>query len=169
MTTRRGFIAAAGAGALAAGCSTGASRTCAARKDGFRYALNPATIRGYKCSLKEQVRLCIQAGYGGIEPWLADMQAAKAKGELADIRKMCEDGGLAVVNGIGFAKWALPDAAARAKGMEDMKRDMALVAEMGGAFIAAPPFGLQQPGSPKVSRTSSEHSTSSVSPSSRMV
>ncbi len=151
MTTRRGFIAAAGAGTLAAGCSTGASRTCAARKDGFRYALNPATIRGYKCSLREQVRLCIQAGYGGIEPWLADMQAAKAKGELADIRKMCEDGGLAVVNGIGFAKWALPDAAARAKGMEDMKRDMALVAEMGGAFIAAPPFGLQQPGSPKVS------------------
>ena len=67
MTTRRGFIAAAGAGALAAGCSTGASRTCAARKDGFRYALNPATIRGYKCSIREQVRLCIQAGYGGID------------------------------------------------------------------------------------------------------
>lgn len=148
MTTRRDFIAAAGIGAVVAGCR--AEGACAPRARGFRLALNPATIRGYGCSLKEQVRLCIQAGYEGIEPWLADLKAAREKGELADIRKMCADGNLAVVNGIGFAYWAMPDAATRTYGLEEMKRDMELVAEVGGRFIAAPPFGLQKPGSPKV-------------------
>lgn len=150
MTTRRDFLATAAVGALAAGCASTPASAPATRAPGaFRYALNPATIRPFKLSLKEQVRLCIAAGYDGIEPWLADMRAAKA--ELRDIRKMCEDGNLAVVNGIGFAHWALPDAAARRAGMDEMKADMALVAELGGRFIAAPPFGLQKPGSPKVS------------------
>ena len=150
MTTRRGFLAAMGAtGALMAGAPASPA-TCGC-KSKWRYAMNPPTIGGYKCTLKEQVRLSIEAGYDGIEPWLADIQKAKDAGELADIRKMCADGNLAVVNGIGFAHWSMPDAAERAKGMEEMKRDMALVAEMGGAFIAAPPFGLQRPGSPQVS------------------
>ncbi len=117
----------------------------------FRYALNPATVRGYGLPLKEQVRLAIAAGYDGIEPWLSDVQAAKDRGELADIAKMCRDGNLAVVGGIGFAHWSLPDPAARAKGLEEMKRDMALMRELDGSLIAAPPFGLQKPGSPKVS------------------
>lgn len=156
MTNRREFLSVAGLGALAAGCCTGGNEcTASAPKPvqpavGFRYALNPSTIREFKLSLKEQVKLCIEVGYQGIEPWLADIAAAKQKGELSDIRKMCEDGNLAIVNGIGFAHWAMPDRAERAKGMEEMKRDMALVTELGGAFIAAPPFGLQKPGSVKV-------------------
>lgn len=150
-TNRREFLAAAACGALVAGCASGASLAPARAAGAFRYALNPATIRGYKLSLKEQVRLAVAAGYDGIEPWLADIRAAKAAGALADVRRMCEDGRLAVVNGIGFAHWAMPDPEARRRGMEEMKADMALVAELGGRFIAAPPFGLQKPGSPKVS------------------
>ena len=103
VANRREFLVAAAAGALVAGCCTGGREEGAARPAGtFRYALNPATIRTYKCPLKEQVRLCIAAGYQGIEPWLADIRAAKAAGELRDIRKMCEDGRLAVLNGIGI-------------------------------------------------------------------
>lgn len=132
----------------AAGGASGASAAAAA--GGGRFALNPATIRGYKLDLKEQVRWAIVAGYDGIEPWLADVQAAKDKGMLKDIRQMCEDSNLKVVDGIGFAHWSLPDDAARAKGLEDMKRDMALMAELGCGYIAAPPFGLQKPGSPKI-------------------
>ena len=115
-----------------------------------KFALNPATVRGYKLGLKEQVRLAIAAGYDGIEPWLADVQKAKASGELRDITAMCADGNLKMVDGIGFAHWSMPDDAARAKGLEEMKRDMALMAELECPFIAAPPFGLQAPGSPKV-------------------
>ena len=154
MTNRREFLVAAAAGALVAGCcSDDAPNVQPPRAEGspFRYALNPATIRDFRCSLKEQVRLCIKAGYEGIEPWLADIQKAKDAGELRDVRNMCKDGNLAIVNGIGFAHWAMPDETERRKGMEEMKRDMDLVAELGGTFIAAPPFGLQKPGSPKVS------------------
>ena len=148
--SRRGFMA-AGGGLLAAGCL--ADGTCAsmpARASKGRFALNPATVRGYKLGLKEQVRLAIEAGYDGIEPWLADVQKAKDKGELGDIKAMCADGNLKIVDGIGFARWSLPDDAARAKGLEEMKRDMGLMADLDCPFIAAPPFGLQMPGTPKV-------------------
>ena len=149
--SRRGFMATAGGGLLAAGCLATDSRTCASgcpRK--WRFALNPATVRGYKLDLKEQVRLAIAAGYDAIEPWLADVQKAKERGELRDVKAMCADGNLKMVDGIGFAHWSMPDDAARAKGLEEMKRDMALMAELECPFIAAPPFGLQKPGSPKV-------------------
>lgn len=147
---RRSFLATAGAGL--AGCAV-ANRPASAgpKTDAFRFALNPATIRGYGCSLKEQIRICLAAGYQGIEPWLSDLQAAKAAGELGDIRKMCADGGLSIVNGIGFAPWAVGEAAARAKGLEALKRDMALMAEVGGRFIAAPPSGISGTKDPVVS------------------
>ena len=149
--SRRGFMATAGGSLLAAGCVAANTGSSASKKfPAGRFALNPATIRGYKLDLKEQVRLAIAAGYDGLEPWLADVQKAKDRGELGDIRKMCADGNLKLVDGIGFAHWSLPDDAARAKGMEEMKRDMALMAELECPYIAAPPFGLQKPGSPKV-------------------
>lgn len=151
MTTRRTFlaaVAAAPAAPLLANMPPPMRSRPSARRT--RFCINPSTIRGYKLPLKEQVRLAIEAGYDGIEPWLSDIAAAKTAGELADIRRMCADGNLAVVNGIGFARWSLPDAAARATGLEEMKRDMDLVAEIGGKYIAAPPFGLQQPGSPVI-------------------
>ena len=84
MTNRREFLVAAAAGALVAGCcSDDAPNVQPPRAEGspFRYALNPATIRDFRCSLKEQVRLCIKAGYEGIEPWLADIQKAKDAGD----------------------------------------------------------------------------------------
>lgn len=149
--TRRGFAAAAGA-ALAAFGARGACGA-AGKADGakgWKVAINPSTIRGYKLPLEEQVKLSIAAGYDGIEPWLSDMAAAKARGTLGDVRKRCEDAGFKVVSGIGFAKWAATDRAERAKGLETMKRDMELMAELGGAYVAAPPFGLQTPGSEKV-------------------
>lgn len=149
--TRRGFLAATGAGALAANAVSDGAATVSGQSRKGRFAINPSTIRECGLPLVDQVRLAIQAGYDGIEPWLADLRAARAAGQLADVRKRCADGNLSVVNGIGFAQWALPDPAARAKGLEEMKRDMELVAEAGGAFIAAPPFGLQKPGSPRVS------------------
>ena len=132
---RKDFIllaASTAVGQVAHGRASATRSLCAGR-----FALNPATVRGYKLDLKEQVRLAIAAGYDGIEPWLADVQKAKDRGELRDIKAMCADGNLKMVNGIGFAHWSLPDDAARAKGLEEMKRDMALMAELECPFIAA--------------------------------
>ena len=144
--SRRTFIASgATAGALAfdSGAEPGSVRAGAT----FRFALNAATLRGYKLSLAEQIDLTAQAGYGGIEPWVADIgQAAQSGTPLADLRKRCADAGLAVVSAIGFAPWAVDDETARAKGLEQMKRDMDLVAQLGGSHIAAAPAGVNQAG-----------------------
>ena len=113
-----------------------------------RYALNPPTVRGYGLSLKEQVRLAIEAGFEGLEPWLKDAHAAKASGEFADAVKMARDGGLQFVNGIAFGAWVDADPAKRAAGLEETKRDMALLAEMGCPCIAASMFGSHKVGTP---------------------
>ena len=113
-----------------------------------RFALNPPTVRGYGLSFKDQVRLAIEAGFEGLEPWLKDVHAAKASGELSDAMKMAKDGGLAFVNGIAFGSWVDEDPTKRAAGLEETKRDMALLAEMGCPCIAASMFGSHRPGSP---------------------
>ena len=113
---------------------------------GFRFALNTGTIRGYKLSLSEQIDLTAGAGYAGIEPWIADIAKAEEDGSLKDLGKRCADMGLSVISAIGFASWAVDDDTARAKGLEQMKRDMELVAQLGGTHIAASPAGVNQTG-----------------------
>lgn len=144
--TRRTFCSTAATALLASGCASlgmGKKR---------RIALNPATIREFKLPLKEQVRLAVEAGFGGIEPWLKDIHAAKAVGELGDIVKFAADHDFRFVNGIAFGQWAHPDRSVRAAGLEETKRDMAALAEIGCPAIAASMFGLQKPGSPRVTR-----------------
>ena len=112
--------------------------------------MNASTIRGYKLSLKEQVKAVAAAGYGGFEPWLKDIHAARADGTFADVVKIARDSGLEFVNGIAFGQWVHPDAKVRAAGLEETKRDMAALAEMGCPRIAASMFGVQKAGSPKL-------------------
>jgi sugar phosphate isomerase/epimerase len=149
--SRRRFIAAtAASGGLALCSGTARAETPATKPEGaFRFALNTATVRGYKLPLADQIALAAQAGYAGIEPWLADIaKAAETGTPLKDLRKQCEDAGLAVVSAIGFASWAVDGGDARARGLEQMKRDMDLVARLGGTHIAAPPMGVHQAGTP---------------------
>lgn len=147
---RRQFLFGAAAVAVgAAGCRSSCGCAGGAKR---RYALNPPTVKGYGLSLKEQVRLAIAAGFDGLEPWLKDAHAAKASGELSEAVKMARDGGLAFVNGIAFGAWVDADPAKRAAGLEETKRDMALLAEMGCPCIAASMFGSQKKGSPLFSR-----------------
>jgi sugar phosphate isomerase/epimerase len=51
---------------------------------------------------------------------------------------------LKVVSAIGFPRWAVDDDQQRAEGMEQFKRDMDLVAQIGGTHIAAPPAGINR-------------------------
>jgi len=133
-TAALGMIPAAGARAAAPAPAAGGS---------FRYALNTATLRGYKLPLADQIVLTAKAGYTGIEPWVEDIAKAAAGGTpLSTLKRQCADAGLSVISAIGFAAWAVDDAAARAKGMEQMKRDMDLVAQIGGTRIAASPAGV---------------------------
>ena len=123
---------------------------CGNRPPRPKFSMNASTIRGYKLSLKEQVKAVVAAGYDGFEPWLKDIHAARADGSFADTVKSARDVGLQFVNGIAFGQWVHPDAKVRAAGLEETKRDMAALAEMGCPRIAASMFGVQKAGSPKL-------------------
>jgi sugar phosphate isomerase/epimerase len=108
----------------------------------FRYCLNTSTLRGQKLPLTEAVRIAAQAGYQGIEPWIEEIaRHRESGGSLRDLAALIRDQGLAVEGGIGFAEWIVDDDARRAAGLEQMKRDMDLLAQIGGVRIAAPPMG----------------------------
>jgi len=113
-----------------------------------RYSLNPPTVRGYDLSFRRQVELAVAVGFDGMEPWLKDIHAAKADGSFADAVKLAKDSGLQFVNGIAFGPWVDADPAKRAAGLEETKRDMAVLAEMGCPAIAASMFGSQKAGAP---------------------
>ncbi len=108
----------------------------------FRYCLNTATIRGQKLGIVKEVEVAAQAGYDAIEPWVESLDAyVKSGGALADLKKRISDAGLTVEGAIGFPEWLVDDETRRAKGMERAKREMDLVAQIGGKRFAAPPAG----------------------------
>ena len=131
-------------------CAMCAAAGCvgAKRPRGAKFSMNASTLRGYSLPLLDQVKAASAAGFRGYEPWMKDIRAAKADGTFRDALKTAADGGLSFVNGIAFGQWAHPDPAVRAAGMEETKRDMAMLAEMGCPCIAASMFGVQKPGSP---------------------
>ncbi len=150
--SRRRFVAASGA-ALGAALLTGRRVEAAASSSnagsGFRYCLNTSTIRGQKLGLEKEIDVAAEAGYSAIEPWVSTIQDyVKSGGRLADIRKRIEDRGLTVEGAISFAQWIVDDEAARAKALEQVKREMDLLAQIGGKRIAAPPAGANGANAP---------------------
>lgn len=112
----------------------------------FRYCLNTATIRAHKLSLAEEITLAAKVGYDGIEPWTREIEEhLKRGGSLGELRKRLEDHHLTLESAIGFPTWMVDDESQRAKGFEQMKREMEWIAELGGKRIAAPPAGAYGP------------------------
>lgn len=144
--SRRRFVAASGA-ALGAMWFTDRSHAAGASSDvgkvgPFRYSLNTSTIRGQKLGLEKEIDTAAEAGYDAIEPWVSTIQEyMKAGGKLADVRKRIEDHGLTVEGAISFTQWIVDDDARRADALEQAKREMDLLAQIGGKRIAAPPVG----------------------------
>lgn len=108
----------------------------------FRFMLNTSTIRGQKLSLGEEIEIAARAGYQAIEPWIGELeQVKKDGGSLKDLGKKVRDHGMTVESSIGFARWIVEEDAERKKGLEQARRDMDLVLELGGKRMAAPPIG----------------------------
>ncbi len=115
----------------------------------FKYCLNASTIRGQKLGLAKEIDIVAQAGYSGFEPWIQTIQDyMKGGGQLSDIRKQIEDRGLSVEGAISFSQWIVDDDTARARGVEQVKREMDLLAQIGGKRIAAPPAGANGSNAP---------------------
>jgi sugar phosphate isomerase/epimerase len=108
----------------------------------FRYCFNTSTIRGQKLTLVEEIDIAAKAGYQAIEPWIREIENHVQNGEsLADLKTQIADHGLTVESAIGFAEWIVDDEARRTRGLEQARRDMDLVQQIGGTRIAAPPAG----------------------------
>ncbi len=156
---RRQFVTSAAVSglALAAGMPAGAAQDSSATlpqptfANGFRYCLNTSTIRGQKLGIEKEVDVAGNAGYDGIEPWIPTLREFVEKGgKLSDLRKRISDAGLTVDSAIGFAQWIVDDEAKRKSALEEAKRDMDMMAAIGGTRIAAPPVGAHQGDSPKI-------------------
>jgi 2-keto-myo-inositol isomerase len=155
---RRQFVAAAMAAPLSvfAASRSGAqpvTRNVAApqKSSSFRYCLNTSTIRGQELGIEKEVDVTAAAGYDGIEPWIPTLrQFVEKGGSLADLRKRIDDHGLTVDSAIGFAQWIVDDASRRKDALEEARRDMDMLAQIGGTRIAAPPVGAHQSDSPAI-------------------
>jgi len=147
--SRRQLLAATGAAigaTVTTGCTASASEkaktTDSDRKAPFRYCFNTSTIRGQKLSLDKEIETAARAGYDAIEPWVDNINNyTRGGGNLKDLRKRIADLGLTVESAISFFNWIVDDDSQRARGLEQAKRDMDILAQIGGKRIAAPPAG----------------------------
>ncbi len=146
---RRSILAGAGAGVGAAlfggWVSPRATADEGASDPPFRFCLNTGTIMGQKLTARQEIQVTAEAGYSGIEPWMRTLRRHVEEGHsLTDLRKEIADLGLVVECAIGFPAWAVDDDDHRQQAMEEFRRDMDVVAQIGGQRIAAPPAGINQ-------------------------
>ncbi len=108
----------------------------------FKTALNASTLFPFNVSVPEHVRVAAEAGFEGIELWVKDLNAyLAAGGTLPELRAEIAAAGVVVVNAIAFFPWADADTATREHGFAQAEREMEMLAELGCAAVAAPPFG----------------------------
>lgn len=108
----------------------------------FKLCLNTSTIRGQEIGIEREIELAARLGYNALEPWVDQLTKYRdAGGSLADLGKRIADLGLTVESAIAFTAWIVDDDARRAAALEDTKRAMELVAQIGAKRLAAPPVG----------------------------
>ncbi|MBC8151505.1 MAG: sugar phosphate isomerase/epimerase [Bacteroidetes bacterium] len=108
----------------------------------FTLCLNMSTIRGQKLGFVKELETAAAAGFRSVEIWIDTLQTyLQQGGTLADARQRIDGLGLRIENAIGFAPWIVNDDAARVKGLDQLKREMEMLSQLGCRRIAAPPAG----------------------------
>ena len=111
-------------------------------QNNFTYCLNTSTISGQNVGFLKEIEIAAQAGYDGIEIWIRGIHKYLSEGgNLKDLKKYIDDLGIKVENAIGFAQWIVDDKLTRKAGIEQIKREMDMLAQIGCKRIAAPPAG----------------------------
>jgi len=138
-----GGVAASALAGLAPRASAAQAPAAPASGDGpFILGLNTATIRGQKLGIVEIVDIAAKAGYGGLEPWLDEINRYKdGGGSLEDLGKRLRDAGISVESAIDFFEWAVDDPARRRKGLEAARRTFDTLQKIGAKRVAAPAAG----------------------------
>jgi len=113
------------------------------KKAVFTFCLNMATIRGHKLGFIKELETASKAGFRSVEIWMDTLQEyLKGGGKIREVKTRLSDLGLRVENNIGFAQWIVDDEATRKQAIEQLKTEMALLAEIGCKRIAATGKGL---------------------------
>ncbi|TKK68522.1 sugar phosphate isomerase/epimerase [Ilyomonas limi] len=111
----------------------------------FTYCLNMATIRGHNLGFVKELETASKAGFHAVEIWIDSLQTyLNNGGTLTDAKKRLNDLGITVENCIGFAQWIVDDDTVRNKGIEQMKKEMDMLAQIGCKRTAAPPMGATE-------------------------
>lgn len=140
--SRRDLLFASGTAAGAALLPFSASATPTAKAQKFEFSLNMSTIMGQKLGLIKELEVASAAGFQHCEIWVPTLEAyLKSGGTLKEAKKRIDDLGIKIQNAIGFAQWIVDDEATRKQGLEQMKREMDMLAQLGCFRTAAPPMG----------------------------
>ncbi|MHA8083320.1 sugar phosphate isomerase/epimerase family protein [Aquirufa sp. A-Brett2-15D] len=140
--SRRDLLIASGTAAGAALLPSSASAASSKKAHKFEFSLNMSTIMGQKLGLIKELEVASAAGYKHCEIWVPTLEAyLKSGGTLLEAKKRIDDLGINVQNAIGFAQWIVDDEATRKQGLEQMKREMDMLAQLGCFRTAAPPMG----------------------------
>src|SRR5262245_1390892 len=145
MTRRDLLVGAVSGGVLAMGGAAPApAQPVSKEKEGgaFRISLNTSTLRGHKLPFAEVIAIAARAGYGGSEPWPEELDKHLASGgNLKEIDKRLKDHGLKVTGAIAFFEWMVDDEKKRAQALDDAKKRMEKLSQIGASHMAAPPAG----------------------------
>ena len=143
--TRRQMIQTAGICCLGTAVAASAKPLIAAETTSSTepmIALNTGTLMGFNLPIEQEIEVASQAGYKGIEVWMNKIQRfTQNGGKLPDLKKRFKDNGIALINVIAFAEWIVDDDEKRGRGVEQMKRDMEILAQLDCPYIAAPASG----------------------------
>ena len=113
--------------------------------DTLKYCLNTGTIRGQALGAMGELEVAARAGYDAIEPWVRDLKRMESEGTPVETyKKRLEDAGMTMESAIAFPRWIVDDEEERAKGLEEVKRVMDIVARAGGKRVACPPSGATE-------------------------
>jgi len=108
----------------------------------FIPCLNMATIMGQNLGFIKELEVASKGGFNAVEIWIPTLQKYLDEGgTINDASKAIKDLGLSIENTIGFAQWIVDDEITRNKGLEQLKKEMGMLAELGCKRIAAPPAG----------------------------
>lgn len=131
------------------GASEGRPQPASSAEAPFTYCLNMATIRGHRLGFVKELQTASSAGYRSVEIWMDSLQEWLGKGgSIKDGASIIRDLDLTIENCIGFAEWIVDDQARRNKAIEQLKREMDLLAKIGCKRLAAPPMGATE--TPKI-------------------
>ena len=146
--SRRDLLIASGTAAGAALLPSSASAAPAKKTQKFEFSLNMSTIMGQKLGFIKELEVASAAGFQHCEIWVPTLEAyLKSGGTLSEAKKRIDDLGIKIQNAIGFAQWIVDDEATRKQGLEQMKREMDMLAQLGCFRTAAPPMGAtKEPG-----------------------